>query len=239
MSGTYSPDAADDMDPMEGVDDEGHNLTHRGMRQGIKELAGMGRDFAKTMAENNWYYNAHTALTGKDAEDCRTTHWNRMGATLAVVPGAVAAIKVGKIKHLPMVLRDGKAIKTLKRVVDAPPHFRRDRFYVTARELLDESNVVRRHPLNPEQLTGSDYVGHAGVSNLSNADLLKFGGPHGNDPISGFRSYPNQGYDHVWPGPIINIGAGHHRLEEIKRRVLAGQIDPGTLIEFQLNFWEH
>ncbi len=39
------------------------------------------------------------------------------------------------------------------------------------------------HPIFQEQLLGSENLGHAGVRNLSNEDILKFGGPKGEDPI--------------------------------------------------------
>jgi RHS repeat-associated protein len=114
-----------------------------------------------------------------------------------------------------------------------PVHPRFDRFYVRADELLNAANVRPLHPIYPEQMRGSPEVGHGGVSNLSNAELLKFGGPKGNDPISGFRSYPRGG-DYSRPGPLINIRGGHHRLEEIRNRVLNGGIPRDTLIEFKI-----
>lgn len=112
-------------------------------------------------------------------------------------------------------------------------HPRLDRFYVTAGELAEEGAVIQSHPLNNLQYEGGAAVGHGGVKNLPNEDLLKFGGPQGTDPISGFRSY-TPGADMSLPGNRINIVAGHHRVFEIGRRVNAGQIAPTSLVEFML-----
>jgi hypothetical protein len=84
-----------------------------------------------------------------------------------------------------------------------------------------------------KQRLGSDSVGHGGVKNLTNEQLLKFGGPNGNDPISGYRSY-SKGDDFQLPGSKFHIEAGHHRLEEIGNRVREGKIPPNQLIEVQV-----
>jgi RHS repeat-associated protein len=117
---------------------------------------------------------------------------------------------------------------------ELPIHPLYDRFYVQASELTNEENVEGLHPINPEQLYGSEAVGHAGVANLSNEELTVFGGPQGNDPITGFRSYPSSGADYSKPGPVINVLGGHHRVYEIGQRVLGGTLSPDTLVEFQV-----
>ncbi|MBS2546427.1 hypothetical protein KGQ19_06065 [Catenulispora sp. NL8] len=62
-----------------------------------------------------------------------------------------------------------------------------DKFYGRAGEMVD--NRVETHGLNDLQMHGGEEVGHGGVRNLSNEDLLKPGGPQGNDPISGYRDW--------------------------------------------------
>lgn len=79
-------------------------------------------------------------------------------------------------------------------------------------------------------MLGSPEVGHGGVANLSNKDLIKFGGPKGNDPISGSRFF-QQTDNLTAPGSGIRIESGHHRLDVIRQRVKSGQISPDTLIE--------
>jgi len=112
---------------------------------------------------------------------------------------------------------------------------RLDRFHVRAGELADESKVVRSHPINRQQLEGGETVGHGGVRNLSNEELTRFGGPQGDDPITGFRDY-SPGADLWEPGDRINIVAGHHRTYEIGVRVRAGTLDPNTIVEFQIGY---
>ncbi|AZZ91837.1 hypothetical protein EUZ85_14300 [Hahella sp. KA22] len=120
-------------------------------------------------------------------------------------------------------------------LVDLPIHKDPSRFFVRADELLNNDNIIQRHATNSEQRLGSPLVGHNGVQNLSNDDLLHFGGPNTTkpDPISGFREF-QLGDDLKLPGSRFNIEAGHHRLEEIERRVREGKIAPGTLIEVQI-----
>jgi hypothetical protein len=84
--------------------------------------------------------------------------------------------------------------------------------------------------LNQKQMLGSADAGHGGVANLSNDGLLKFGGPKGNDPISGSRFF-QQADDLTAPGSGIRVEGGHHRLDVIRQRVESGKISPDTLIE--------
>lgn len=80
---------------------------------------------------------------------------------------------------------------------------------------------------------GGDTVGHGGVRNLPNEDLIRFGDPQGGDPISGFRDWPSSDSIH-YPGSQIHITGGHHRTAEIVRRIGTGEMDPSILIEFDL-----
>ena len=116
---------------------------------------------------------------------------------------------------------------------ELPIHADKGKFYVRAGELLSEQNIRPKHATNDLQREGSDLVGHGGVSNLSNEDLIRFGGPLGNDPISGYRSYgPNDDLHN--PGSRFHIQTGHHRLEEIGKRVREGKISPNELIEIKI-----
>ncbi len=116
---------------------------------------------------------------------------------------------------------------------DLPIHPRYDRFYIKAGELTNEANVKRYHPLNDGQMYGSEEVGHRGVVNLTNEELMRFGGPQGNDPIGGYRDW-QPGDDLALPGSRIYIQSGHHRTAEIANRVVTGQISPDILIEAQI-----
>lgn len=113
---------------------------------------------------------------------------------------------------------------------NVPIHSNPDWFYIQASELLEELNIVRKHPLNSKQMFGSPQVGHGGVNNLSDEYLIRAGGPKGNDPISGSRFF-QQADDLTAPGSGIRVEGGHHRLEVIRQRTESGQILPDTLIE--------
>jgi hypothetical protein len=115
-----------------------------------------------------------------------------------------------------------------------PIHPKRTRFYVKASELTNADNLKPMHPVNSDQLLGTEIVGHGGVQNLSNDDLIKFGGSQGDDPIRGFRDFAI-GDDLVFPGSEIHIRGGHHRIYEIGNRVADGRISPDTLIEFLID----
>ncbi|MFG2233757.1 putative T7SS-secreted protein [Streptomyces sp. NPDC048723] len=106
-----------------------------------------------------------------------------------------------------------------------------DRFYIRADELVE--NRIASHPLTEFQMHGGEVVGHGGVRNLTNEELVRFGGPQGNDPISGFRDWAAT--DSIqYPGSQIHITGGHHRTAEIVRRISIGEFDPNTLIEFEI-----
>ncbi|MEV0639186.1 RHS repeat-associated core domain-containing protein [Streptomyces sp. NPDC050619] len=116
-------------------------------------------------------------------------------------------------------------------LADLPVHSRYDRFYVRAGELVD--NRIASHPLTEAQMYGGEMAGHGGVRNLPNEDLTRFGGPQGNDPISGYRDWA-PGDSTRFPGSQIHITGGHHRTAEIVRRIGAGEMDPSLLIEFAI-----
>ncbi|MFJ6687239.1 DUF6531 domain-containing protein [Streptomyces sp. NPDC091294] len=116
-------------------------------------------------------------------------------------------------------------------LADLPVHARYDRFYVRAGELVE--NRIASHPLTDAQMYGGDVAGHGGVRNLPNEDLTRFGGPQGNDPISGYRDW-GPGDSPRFPGSQIHITGGHHRTAEIVRRIGAGEMDPEMLIEFAI-----
>lgn len=112
-----------------------------------------------------------------------------------------------------------------------PP--RRDRFFVRAGELAEDGNMDRVHGVNDAQLDGDPSVGHGGVRNLSNEDLVRYGGPAGDDPIRGGRSYrADDSFD--GPGPVIVLRGGHHRAHEIAARVRDGRMSPDTLVEMRV-----
>ena len=104
-----------------------------------------------------------------------------------------------------------------------------------ASELIVEENLIPMHPINLDQLHGSPMVGHGGVTNLSSEEILRLGGPQGDDPIRGFREHA-LGDDMRFPGSLIHIRGGHHRIHEIAERVKSGEIDPETLIELLINY---
>jgi hypothetical protein len=115
---------------------------------------------------------------------------------------------------------------------DIPIHPDVNRFNVRAGELVH--NRVETHPVNELQMQGGEQVGHGGVANLSNDQLIVPGGPQGNDPIRGTRDWGPQDC-RCYPGSRIVITGGHHRTAEIARRVREGTMDPATLIEFVIS----
>jgi hypothetical protein len=116
-------------------------------------------------------------------------------------------------------------------LANLPSHADSGKFYVKASELTNPDNISLAHPLNEKQMFGSEEVGHGGVRNLSSVDLLKPGGPQGNDPIRGARVFQPTDNPSL-PGSRLDIMGGHHRIYEIGRRVEAGDIPRETLIEF-------
>ena len=64
--------------------------------------------------------------------------------------------------------------------------------------------------------------------------LLSAVDPQGNDPISGTRDW-GPGDCGCCPGSKVIVTAGHHRTAEIARRVMTGEMDPETLIEFVIS----
>ncbi|PYC68372.1 hypothetical protein C7C46_29145 [Streptomyces tateyamensis] len=115
-------------------------------------------------------------------------------------------------------------------LADLPIHAQPTRFYARAGEMLDR---VAGNPTTHEQMFGSADARHGGVSALSNDDLIRFGGPSGQEPITGFRDYA-PGDDIKLPGSRLHIVDGNNRTAEIANRVLSGQMDPNTLIEVMI-----
>lgn len=113
---------------------------------------------------------------------------------------------------------------------DLPVHSQPTRFYAKAGEMLDR---VAGNPTTDEQMYGSVDAGHGGVSALSNEDLIRFGGPNGQEPITGFGEYV-PGDDINLPGSRLNIVDGNNRTAEIANRVLSGRMDPNTLVEIMI-----
>lgn len=113
---------------------------------------------------------------------------------------------------------------------DLPIHERPTRFYAKASEMLDR---IQGNPATREQMYGSADAGHGGVTSLSNDDLIRFGGPNGREPITGFRDFA-PGDDINLPGSRLHIADGNNRTEEIRNRVLDGRMHPDTLIEMMI-----
>ncbi|MFJ9633989.1 polymorphic toxin-type HINT domain-containing protein [Streptomyces sp. NPDC101175] len=116
------------------------------------------------------------------------------------------------------------------KLADLPVHERPTRFYAKASEMLDR---IQGNPATREQMYGSADAGHGGVTSLSNDDLIRFGGPNGREPITGFRDFA-PGDDINLPGSRLYIADGNNRTEEIRNRVLDGRMHPDTLIEMMI-----
>lgn len=113
---------------------------------------------------------------------------------------------------------------------DLPGPSAPDRIIILAWEVADLDRLVVSHPVNREQMEGGPTVGHGGVRNLSDDQLVMFGGPQGSDPIAASRFY-RPGDSLALPGSGIYLAAGHHRVNEIARRVRRGTLDSNTPIE--------
>ncbi|MFD6309320.1 polymorphic toxin-type HINT domain-containing protein, partial [Streptomyces sp. NPDC060223] len=116
------------------------------------------------------------------------------------------------------------------KLADLPVHEKPTRFYAKASEMLDR---IQGNPATREQMYGSADAGHGGVTSLSNDDLIRFGGPNGHEPITGFRDFA-PGDDINLPGSRLHIADGNNRTEEIRNRVLDGRMHPDTLIEMMI-----
>lgn len=98
-------------------------------------------------------------------------------------------------------------------------HQMKTRFYVKVRELNPDSTLIIKHPINEKQ---------AELQRIrSNEELLKI---DPKDPISGGREN-RKGDDYNYPGSLVVVTQGHHRLYEIYRRYLQGRIDGEQLVE--------
>ncbi|MEV5728041.1 polymorphic toxin-type HINT domain-containing protein [Streptomyces pharetrae] len=111
-----------------------------------------------------------------------------------------------------------------------PVHSAPTRFYARAGEMVGR---IPGNPSTREQMYGSADAGHGGVASLSNADLIRFGGPNGREPITGYRDFA-PGDDLNLPGSRLYIADGNNRTEEIRNRVLDGRMHPDTLVEIMI-----
>ncbi|MFG2649393.1 DUF6531 domain-containing protein [Streptomyces sp. NPDC048436] len=160
-----------------------------------------------------------------DPESARYVSQDPLG--LAPAPNPVSYVRNPRTQADPL----GLSPYPNESLGNLPVHSRYDRFYVRAGELVD--NRIASHPLTDAQMHGGDVVGHGGVRNLPNEDLTRFGGPQGNDPISGYRDW-GPGDSPRFPGSQVHITGGHHRTAEVVRRIGTGEMDPNLLIEFAL-----
>ncbi|MFC7534086.1 ricin-type beta-trefoil lectin domain protein, partial [Actinoplanes sp. GCM10030250] len=132
----------------------------------------------------------------------------------------------------PAVLVHNCGGSTNSHLEDLPVNPDINKFNVRAGELVN--NRFETHALNPHQMNGGETVGHGGVRNLTNDELIMPGGPQGNDPIRGARDWA-PGDCGCYPASRVYITGGHHRTAEIARRVMAGEMSPDTIIEFVIS----
>jgi len=99
-----------------------------------------------------------------------------------------------------------------KHLRNIPVHKNGDFFYAKIIELNPERNVAL-HPLTSQQIKGQDH--------RTNKELILF---NEQDPISGYRVFSKTD-DIKYPGSVIHIVNGHHRLNELFKRYIQGRID--------------
>jgi hypothetical protein len=121
-------------------------------------------------------------------------------------------------------------------LIDLPIHPDPTRAFVRADELLKFENIRRLHPTNELQWVGGEGLGRGGVRDLTNDELLSWGGPSGDDPITIARQY-GAGDNRAYPASLIQIQAGHHRMEEVVLRIQNGALPADTLIEARRAEW--
>jgi len=102
---------------------------------------------------------------------------------------------------------------------DIPTHPNSDIFYVKAMELNPYSTMETKHSLRADQAERQ--------AKRSTEDLIKF---DPDDPIRGRRFWRPKDTGKA-PASGLIISDGHHRLNEIYRRYLLGEISGNTLIE--------
>lgn len=176
-----------------------------------------------------------------DAKDLKPGQWLRTSAGTHVQITAVQAwTQTSSVRNLTVadfhtyyVLAGATPVLVHNcngKLADLPVHERPTRFYAKASEMLDR---IQGNPATREQMYGSADAGHGGVTSLSNEDLIRFGGPNGREPITGFRDFA-PGDDINLPGSRLHIADGNNRTEEIRNRVLDGRMHPDTLIEMMI-----
>lgn len=99
-------------------------------------------------------------------------------------------------------------------------HTIKTRFYVKVIELNPDLTLVLKHPINESQAALQRVRSTRDLFKLDQKDLIK-----------GDREN-RKGDDYNYPGSLVIVTQGHHRLYEIYRRYLQSRIDGETLIEF-------
>ena len=114
-------------------------------------------------------------------------------------------------------------IKKNNHLKNLPRHPNTNRFYVKVKE-LNPDRTIGLHPLTEQQA--------AIQSRRTNEQLLQYDAV---DAIAGYRQFSKED-NKLYPGSIIAITNGHHRLSELYKRYLQGRIDGNKLVEFQIDF---
>ncbi|MBW2984808.1 hypothetical protein KY361_06830 [Candidatus Woesearchaeota archaeon] len=97
------------------------------------------------------------------------------------------------------------------------------KFYILVKELDFHRIVQRMHPFNPMQATIQ--------AKRKTADIIKY---DPRSPITGARVH-RYGDSSTYPSSGIIITHGHHRLFELCRRYLRGEISGDTLVEVKVD----
>jgi len=123
-----------------------------------------------------------------------------------------------KIKHRSEEIRSGN--DHLKKL---PQHSDTEKFYVMAKELNLNRHFLQ-HPINEVQLRNQ--------IDRSNEELVYYDIL---DPIAGHRIFDSADSS-LYPGSVIVIKNGHHRLFEIYRRYLQERIKGDALVQFKIEY---
>ncbi len=111
---------------------------------------------------------------------------------------------------------------------DLKLHPLKTRFYAKIKEFNPDYTMIMKHPINERQAELQ--------AKRSTEDLLKI---DRKDPVAGGRKFRKED-DTAYPGSILVVTNGHHRLYELYKRYLQGKISGDTLVEFiideKLNF---
>ena len=81
-----------------------------------------------------------------------------------------------------------------------------------------------RHPLTLQQ---KKFVAHFATKDLLRSDSR--------DPIGGFRVLAPEDSS-LYPGSLLEIRNGHHRLYELYRRYLMGLVDGDQLVVLEIQY---